>query len=119
MPESKLLGRLRDGRSRAAAGHELAGVVALAAQGVEDRGLPVPPTWRALPFDGPFVVGDQIGVTGRDLLVACTGVVVADSGAEVWVRGTGDGARLRCERVGIEELLRRMLVEAEGLAGVL
>ena len=70
MPESKLLGRLPDGRSRAAAGHELAGRVALAAQGVEDRDLREPPAWRALPFEGPFVVGDQIGVTGHDLLVA-------------------------------------------------
>ena len=71
MPESKLLGRLPDGRSRAVAGHELASLIALAAQGVEDRSRPVPPTWRALPFEGPFVVGDQIGVTGHDLLAAC------------------------------------------------
>lgn len=70
MPESKLLGRLPDGRSRAAAGHELASLIALAAQGVEDRCRPVPPAWRALPYEGPFVVGDQIGVTGHDLLAA-------------------------------------------------
>ena len=125
MPESRLLGRLpADGRSRAAAGHELAGMVALAAQGVEDRDRPVPPTWRALPFDGPFVVGDQIGVAGHDLLVACAGVAAADPTAEVWARatagdGAGDGPRSRCERVGIEELLRRVLAAAEALAGVL
>ena len=130
MPESKLLGRLPDGRSRAAAGHELAGLVALAAQGVEDRTWHVPPVWRALPFEGPFVVGDQIGVTGHDLLVACdavgvSGVAGVDSAAEVWApmvgaaSGTyvGDGAR--SERVAVGELLRRVLVEAEGLAGVL
>ena len=120
MPESKLLGRLPDGRSRAAAGHELAGMVALAAQGVEDRDRPVPPAWRALPFDGPFVVGDQIGVAGHDLLVACAGVAAVDPAAEVWARTTvGDGPRPRCERVGIEELLRRVLAAAEALAGVL
>jgi hypothetical protein len=142
MPESRLLGRLRDGRSRAAAGHELAGLLALTAQGVEDREGHAPPTWRALPFEGPFVVGDQIGVTGRDLLVACavamgvtvTGAVGAGAGAagniagvggesgaegcEVWAPVTGDGAP-RGERVGIGELLRRVLGEAEGLAGVL
>jgi hypothetical protein len=121
MPESKLLGRLSaDGRSRAAAGHELAGMVALAAQGVEDRARQVPPPWRALPFDGPFVVGDQIGVAGHDLIVACAGVAAVDPAAEVWARTTvGDGPRPRCERVGIEELLRRVLAAAEALAGVL
>ena len=115
MPESKLLGRLRDGRSRAAAGHELAGRVALAAQGVEDRGLPVPPTWRRLPFEGPFVVGDQIGVTGHDLLVACTSAVADDSlrsAGEVWASGDGR----RGERVGLEVLLGRVLAAAEELA---
>ena len=125
MPESKLLGRLPDGRLRAAAGHELAERVALAAQGVEDRGRSVPPTWRALPFDGPFAVGDQIGVTGHDLLVACGAVAGAAAGedaAEVWVpvAAMGDeGGLPQCERVGIGELLRRVLAEAEGLAGVL
>jgi len=116
MPESKLLGRLPDGRSRAAAGHELAGRVALAAQGVEDRGAPVPPTWRRLPFEGPFVVGDQIGVTGHDLLVACASAVADDaSGAagEVWAPGDGR----RSERLGIEDLLGKVLAAAEELAG--
>jgi hypothetical protein len=117
MSESRLLGRLPDGRSRAAAGHELAGLLALAAQGVEDRGRHVPPTGRALPFEGPFVVGDQVGVTGHDLLVACAcaggGVAV-----EVWAPAA-DGSGARYERVGIEELLRRVLAAAEGLAGVL
>lgn len=115
MPESKLLGRLPDGRSRAAAGHELAGRVALAAQGVEDRGLPVPPTWRRLPFEGPFVVGDQIGVTGHDLLVACASAVADDSlrgAGEVWASGDGR----RGERVGLEVLLGRVLAAAEELA---
>jgi len=120
LPESKLLGRLsNDGRSRAAAGHELAGMVALAAQGVEDRAREVPPTWRALPFDGPFVVGDQIGVAGHDLLVACAGAAAADPAVEVWARVPGDESRSGCERVGIEELLRRVLAAAEKLAGAL
>ena len=130
MSESRLLGRLSDGRSRAAAGHELAGLLALAAQGVEDRVRQVPPAWRALPFEGPFVVGDQIGVSGHDLLVACVCAggeggatpTAADAGVEVWapVTGsTGDGSGARYERVGIEGLLRRVLAAAEGLGGVL
>ena len=112
MPESKLLGRLADGRSRAAAGHELAGRLALAAQGVEDRGEAMPPTWRLLPFEGPFVVGDQIGVTGHDLLVACAGTVAAQAAGEVWTSGDGR----RSERLGIEDLLGRVLAAAEELA---
>jgi hypothetical protein len=126
MSESRLLGRLPDGRSRAAAGHELAGLLALAAQGVEDRARQVPPAWRALPFEGPFVVGDQIGVTGHDLLVACVcagggggvAATAADAVLEVWAP-MADGSGARYERVGIEDLLRRVLAAAEGLAGVL
>jgi hypothetical protein len=130
MPESRLLGRLPDGRARAAAGHELAGLLALAAQGVEERVRNAPPTWRALPFAGPFVVGDQIGVTGHDLLVACVCAgegggatsTAADAVVEVWGPVAGamaDGSGARYERVGIEGLLRRVLAAAEGLAGVL
>jgi len=123
MPESKLLGRLPDGRSRAAAGHELAGQVALAAQGVEDRHELLPPPWRLLPFEGPFVVGDQIGVTGRDLLVACaaaTAVMAATAAAgdlarEVWAPGDGR----RSQRLGIEDLLGQVLGAAEELARIL
>lgn len=135
MPESKLHGRLPDGRSRAAAGYELAGRIALAAQGVEDRGLGTPPAWRALPFDGALVVGDQIGVTGRDLLVASAsllGLMVGDevgeaateaevdiegdggSGSQVWALGD-EG----CARVEAGELLGRVLGEAEELARVI
>lgn len=74
MPQSKLLGRLAgsDSRSRAEAGHALAARLAAAGQGVEERDLAEPPVWRALPYDGPFVVGDQIAVTGHDLLRAAS-----------------------------------------------
>lgn len=116
MPESKLLGRLPDGRSRAAAGHELAGLVALSAQGVEDRAMPTPPRWRSLPFEGPFVVGDQIGVTGHDLLAAC-GAVTARAGenaAAVWAP-----PGVHCDRSGLETVLARVLNAAEELAAVL
>jgi hypothetical protein len=135
MPESKLLGRLPDGRSRAAAGHELAGLVALAAQGVEDRDRRKPPAWRALPFDGPFVVGDQIGVTGHDLLVASAVAISGDGAGDgdmdrdgdtdedgglstVWVRGGGGDDRC-CARAGVGELLGTVLGEAEELARII
>jgi hypothetical protein len=77
MPQSKLLGKLPDGRSRAQAGHALAAALAVAGQGVEERDQVDPPVWRVLPFDGPFVVGDQIGVTGHDLLRAIALVITA------------------------------------------
>ncbi len=117
MPESKLMGRLPDGRSRAAAGHELAASVARAAQGVEDRGLPsAAPEWRRLPFEGPFVVGDQIGVTGHDLVAACARAEreAGDEAVIVWAPpGVGRG------RVGIGVVLESVLRGAEELGRVL
>jgi hypothetical protein len=115
MPESKLLGRMPDGRTRAAAGHTLAELIAFAAQGVEERGLRGEgPRWRRLPFEGPFVVGDQIGVTGHDLLVACRragmGDGAGDGAVDVWAPpGVGDG------RMGIASVVEGVLRRAEGL----
>ena len=68
LPQSKLLGTLPDGRSRAEAGHRFAALLAALGQGVEERASGVPPRWRDLPFDGAFIVGDQIAVTGHDLV---------------------------------------------------
>jgi hypothetical protein len=134
MPESKLLGRLPDGRSRAAAGHELASLIALAAQGVEERCRPVPPAWRALPYEGPFVVGDQIGVTGHDLLAAFARLGekgserarAAGMGATAGTRAGVAGAAVavavwappgvRCDRAGVGAILGRVLGAAEELA---
>jgi hypothetical protein len=115
MPESKLLGRLPDGRTRATAGHELASLLALAAQGVEDRSRPVPPSWRLLPFEGAFVVGDQIGVTGHDLLSACARLLGPEhaNGASlpVWAP-----PGVRCDRTGLGTILARVLTAVEDLA---
>ena len=123
MPESKLLGRLSDGRSRAAAGHELAGLLALAAQGVEDRARPLPPAWRSLPFEGPFVVGDQLGVTGHDLLAACARLG-ASASASAYSSAAATTAvwappGVRCDRAGVGTVLDRVLTAAEDLARVL
>lgn len=116
LPESKLLGRLPDGRTRAAAGHELAVLIATAAQGVEDRSRPSAPSWRPLPYEGPFVVGDQIGVTGHDLLAACArlapGPVPASTA--VWAP-----PGVRCDRTGVGTVLSRVLAAAEELSGAL
>ena len=106
LPQSKLLGLLRDGRSsRAEAGHRFAALLATFGQGVEERALDVPPVWRELPFDGPFIVGDQIAVTGRDLVA---GIQALDDLDElVW---TAEGKRVKAG-----ELLAAAVREAEGL----
>ena len=109
LPESKLLGRLPDGRTRATAGHELAALIASAAQGVEDRSRPSAPSWRPLPYEGPFVVGDQLGVTGHDLLAACSrlggrrGVGGAPADGEWPAAGTANRGAARDEDAAGDE----------------
>jgi hypothetical protein len=98
MPQSKLLGRLPDGRSRAEAGHALAEELALAAQGIEERGSDRPPLWRAVPFVGPFAVGDQLTVLGDELSEALAGLGRADE--PVWSAPTA--------RVGADQVIARM-----------
>ena len=74
LPQSKLLGLLSDGRSRAQAGHRFAALLAAMGQGVEERAAGSAPRWRDLPFDGHFIVGDQIAVTGHDLVAGMRGL---------------------------------------------
>ncbi|WP_157436547.1 hypothetical protein [Actinospica robiniae] len=128
LPESKLVGRLPDGRTRAAAGHELAVLIATAAQGVEDRSRPSAPSWRPLPYEGPFVVGDQIGVTGHDLLAACARLALGPAAAPGAASASASGEvsastavwappGVRCDRTGVGTLLTRVLTAAEELSG--
>jgi len=63
------------------AGHGLAVLLARAGQGVEERDRDAAPVFRDVPFDGPFVVGDQIAVTGHDLVAGLRGL---DAAAVVW-----------------------------------
>jgi hypothetical protein len=117
MPESTLLGRLPDGRSRAAVGYQLAGLVAYAAQGVEDRNGDAVPAWRQLPYEGSFIVGDQIGVTGHDLLAACERAGMGDAAVIAWgPPGMAGGAGGRAR---IEIVLESVFGAAEELARVL
>lgn len=87
MPESKLLGRLPDGRLRAVAGHGLADEFARAAQGIAERSSAVPPLWREVPFIGPFVVGDQLTVMAYELVAALEGLAREDE--QVWSAPAG------------------------------
>jgi len=106
MPQSRLLGRLPDGRSRAEAGHELADELAKAAQGIEERFSAGPPRWRAVPFVGPFVVGDQLVVLGNELSAAVAGL--GQEGEPVWSAPAG--------RVGADQVLARLDERIRGLS---
>lgn len=105
LPQSKLLALLPDGRSRAEAGYRFAALLAAFGQGVEERALDVPPTWRSLPFDGMFIVGDQIAVTGHDLAAGIAGL--GDLNELAWAVDGG--------RVSVGELLAVAVSEAGAL----
>lgn len=109
LPQSKLLGLLSDGRSRAQAGHRFAALLAAMGQGVEERASASVPRWRDLPFDGHFIVGDQIAVTGHDLIAGMR--ALDDLDAPVW---SVDG-----RRVAAAEVLEEALRAAKGLRGLI
>jgi hypothetical protein len=69
--------------SRAAAARATAQTFADAAAGLEAGHDPAAPTWRALPELSDFAAGDQIAVTGHDLLTSAEGASPDDL---VWAR---------------------------------
>jgi hypothetical protein len=69
--------------SRAAAGRVAAQTLADASAGLEARQDPAEPTWRTLPQLDDFAVGDQVAVTGHDLVAAAQGAAPDD---HVWAR---------------------------------
>jgi hypothetical protein len=84
MSEARLAAPVPGYPSRAAAGRAVSQAAALAGQGVEECMSPGEPSWREVPALSDFVVGDQVAVTGRDLLAAVGGVQPTQP---VWVRG--------------------------------
>jgi hypothetical protein len=89
LPGSRLGRPFPPHQSRAAAAHALAQSLADLAQGVTERDG-TGPAWRSVPWLGPFVVADQVAVTGQDLLSALVELSTADSdpgAAPVWTRG--------------------------------
>jgi hypothetical protein len=62
--------------SRADAGRALAGVLATAAQGIEDADQPAMPHWRTPPVLADLAVGDQVRVLGHDFLSALPGAAM-------------------------------------------
>jgi hypothetical protein len=67
--------------SRAEVARALAQRLAAGAQGIECRDLPRPPAWREVPRLADHAAGDQVAVTGQDLLDAIQAV---DPDYEVW-----------------------------------
>ncbi len=55
-----------------------------ASQGIEERLNAAPPKPRAVPDVGPLAVGDQVAVTGNDVLCAASALAPDES---VWSRG--------------------------------
>lgn len=76
--------------SRAAAARSVARLIAEAEQGIAARQGPVEPAWRGLPDLGDLAVGDQLAVTGHDLLSVIEHVRPDD---DVWARGRRRTAR--------------------------
>jgi hypothetical protein len=92
MPHSKLAARLEPYGDRARAGHWLASQLAAVAQGMAEWRSPLPPRWRKVPALGPFALGDQIAVTGSDLLDAYDALMReagTPAGTQVWTPGDG------------------------------
>jgi hypothetical protein len=110
MPHSKFTLRLDPYGDRAAAGHWLAALFATLAQGLEEAERRDPPQWRRLPVLEPFALGDQLEVTGNDLLRAYRRL--EDPGAvHVWTPGEG--------RMSAEKALAAVLNSTTALRSVL
>jgi hypothetical protein len=107
LSEARLAGPVPGSPSRAAAGRRLAQALADAGQGVEDRASPVEPRWRRLPELGDLAVGDQVAVTGADLLRALGEVTPDDP---VWTRGGRQpAASAAAEALNLLVAVRRVL----------
>jgi hypothetical protein len=93
--------------SRADAARAAAQALADAAQGLAERACGPEPSWRPLPLLSDFAVGDQVAVTGRDLLDELSG---CDPAAQVWTRSGRRTAReVVTDAAGALAATRRLL----------
>ncbi len=76
--------------SRAVGGRAVAQALATAVQGIEDRASPDEPHWRRLPELADFAVGDQVAVTGHDLLALLGSVDPEETGWAPGARRTAE-----------------------------
>jgi hypothetical protein len=103
LPVTRLAAPLPPYPSVAEAARAVAQRLADAAAGVEDRSLPEPPGYRVLPELADRACGDQIVVTGTDLLLASDGVA---AGTRVW-----SGV----EQAAVDDVVRRAVEDLAGL----
>jgi hypothetical protein len=104
---ARLAGAGASSPAPAEAGREIAQALADAALGVEERRREQPPRPRALPVLGDFAVGDQVAVTGHDLVAALDEVDPHDL---VWSGPDRVPAAVLAHRVGsaLAQLRRRL-----------
>lgn len=90
LSQARLGGPVPQHGSRADAARGVAQQLAEAAQGLAQRDAPAEPGWRVLPRLTDFAVGDQVAVTGHELLAELAG---CGPEVDVWARGARRTAR--------------------------
>jgi hypothetical protein len=107
LSEARLAAAAPPHGSRAAASRATAQTLADAAAGLEAGGDPVAPTWRALPELSDLSAGDQLAVTGHDLLAAAQQAAPDD---HAWARlGRRTAHLVLSEAAAALTALRRLL----------
>jgi hypothetical protein len=107
LSEARLAAPVPGHSSRAAAGRQLAQALADAGQGVEERASAAEPRWRDVPALSDFAVGEQVAVTGADLLRTLAEVAPDDP---VWTRdGLQPAASAAAGAVRLLAEVRRVL----------
>jgi hypothetical protein len=107
LSEARLAAAAPPHGSRAAAARATAQILADAAAGLETRADQVSPTWRTLPELSDLAAGDQLAVTGHDLLTAAQPAAPDD---QAWARhGRRTAHVLLAEAAAALAALRRLL----------
>jgi len=83
LADTRLARRIGGAATAADRAHGLAQALADAEKGIAERAAGQPPAWRPVPRLGDLAVGDQVAVTGADLVAACEGLGPDDA---VWTR---------------------------------
>jgi hypothetical protein len=83
LTDARLARPVVGGASAGDRAHVLAQSLSDAEQGIAERAAERPPAWRTMPRLGDLAVGDQVAVTGADLVASCEGLDPAES---VWTR---------------------------------
>jgi hypothetical protein len=107
LSEARLAAAAPPHTSRAAAARATAQTLADAATGLESGSDPATPTWRTLPELSDLAAGDQVAVTGHDLLAAARQAMPHDI---VWARhGRRAAHEVLAEAAAALAALRRLL----------